>query len=711
LVIAPWSDKFDAAAIVGTKEAFLKLFATFDSAFARFEVRQASHASLGAMGGWLSADWQHQCSKAITVNEPNQNRLQPIREAMPTVAAFQSFRGRARRLSEGALAAFSLFRTKEVLLAAIPASSLDEEFRRVLSREARLGWKRAMEQAEPDLQVERSEIESKVSSLAVFDNELRALNAQLLKHDFDVANIRRASEWEDVTRLTGQRARRLREFIEMGSSLGLLRLRPIWLMNPDVASRVLPLTSGFFDTVIYDEASQMPVEHALPTLFRGRISIVSGDEKQMPPTTFFTSKVESDEAESFDAEEPDQEASEEERDAFDETWNRREIKDCPDLLQLARTSLPNSSLQIHYRSAYRELIGFSNACFYGNDLSVPVRHPLSTVRSVKPIEVIRTDSVYQDQTNPGEAARVVEVLAELWQRPYRDRHSVGVVTFNRKQADLIEEHLATRAEHDPMFREAYRQESERVEGGEDMGVFVKNVENVQGDERDIIVFSSTFGRNSQGTFRRAFGVLGQKGGERRLNVAVTRARKKIVMITSMPVADISDVLTTHRPPSTPRDFLQGYMEYARSLSAGEFDTSHSLLDRMTVRRDGRTSALRGKVDDGFGMSVANFVNALGWQLTSSTVDDAFGLDFAIEDPSTGLFAIGIECDAPRHALLANARAREVWRPGVLRRSVPQIHRVSSHAWYHEPEPERERLRAAIASAMVSSGAEKPLEAA
>jgi primosomal replication protein N'' len=711
LAAAPWSDKTDAAAAAGTKEAFLKLFATFDSAFARFEVRQASHASLASLGSWLSAEWQQRCSKAIAANEPNQSRLQPIRDALPTVAPFQSFRGRARRLSQGALAAFSLFRSKETQLAAIPLSGLDQEFRRVLAREARLGWKRAMEQAEPDLQLERSEIESKVASLAGLDKEMRGLNAQLLRNDFDVANIRRTPEWEDITRLTGARARRLREFVELGAGLGLMKLRPIWLMNPDVASRVLPLNASFFDSVIYDEASQMPVEHALPTLFRGRISIVSGDEKQMPPTAFFASKIESDEAESFDGEEPDQEASEEERDAYDETWNRREIKDCPDLLQLARTNLPNRSLQIHYRSAYRELIGFSNACFYGNALSVPVRHPLATIRAVRPIEVISTNSVYQDQTNPGEAAKVVEVLAEFWQRPYGERPSIGVVTFNRKQADLIEEHLELRAESDPVFREAYRLESERMENGEDMGVFVKNVENVQGDERDVIVFSSTFGRNSQGTFRRAFGVLGQKGGERRLNVAVTRARKKIVMVTSMPVGDISDVLTTHRPPSTPRDFLQGYMEYARSLSAGEFDTSDALLARMTVRRDGRTGSLRGKVDDGFGLSVASYVNSLGRILTSSTEDDAFGLDFAIEDPATGLFAIGIECDAPRHELLTNARAREVWRPSVLGRAVPWIHRVSSHAWYHDPVAERERLRAAIASVMSTDVVEENVGAA
>jgi primosomal replication protein N'' len=291
------------------------------------------------------------------------------------------------------------------------------------------------------------------------------------------------------------------------------------------------------------------------------------------------------------------------------------------------------------------------------------------------------------------------VLAEIWSKPYEARPSVGVVTFNRKQADLIEEHIEARAEVDPQFAEAFRLESERNEGGEDMGVFVKNVENVQGDERDVIIFSSTFGRNSQGTFLRNFGVLGQRGGERRLNVAVTRSRKKVVMVTSMPIGLISDVLTTRRAPSSPRDFLQGYMEYARAVSAGEFDTSRALLSRMAddhARKHG--SGPQGG-QDGFSQVVEAYLRSLSYDVKVSAEEDAFGLDFAIEHPTTGLFAIGIECDAPRHQLLAHARARDVWRAKVLRRAIPVIHRVSSVAWYHDGEREKSRLREAVERAL------------
>ena len=699
LAKAPWPDRVDAVAKSATHSAFLSHFAEYDAAFARHAARTASRQALARLEGWTMPEWFVGCGYAINDNEPNLARIAPIESALPTLAAYQQFRGRAERLSEQELAAFAVLRGKEEQLRLIHPTELEGETRRILNREARLGWKRVMEQASPDLEHDREDLESKVAMLAQLDREMRELNRQLLREDYDLAQIRPLREWEDITRLTGQRARRLREFIDRGASLGLMKLRPVWLMNPDVASRVLPLKAQLFDTVIYDEASQMPVEYALPSLFRAGVCVVSGDEKQMPPTAFFSGRVESDEGQVFDGVEPDEDASEEEQEAFDETWNRREIKDCPDLLQLARGCLPASRLAIHYRSAYRELIGYSNSAFYGNHLHVPVRHPESTVQAVKPIELVEGGGTYHEQTNLDEAERVVDILSDIWRKPRDTWPSVGVVTFNRKQADLIEERLEARAELDEAFREAYRLECERVEDGEDMGVFVKNVENVQGDERDVIVFSSTFGRNRQGSFLRSFGVLGQKGGERRLNVAVTRSRQKVVMVTSMPIDDISDLLSTHRPPATPRDYLQGYMAYARAVSTGQLGLSRSLLQRWTVSRDGGRGHTAERVGDGFTEAVSAYVRSLGFTVSESIENDVFGLDFAVEHPQTGLFAIGIECDAPRHDLLDRARAREVWRPNVLRRAVPMIHRVSSQAWYGSGDAERLRLQQAIEKAL------------
>lgn len=699
LASAPWREKMDKAVLTGTKDAVLKLYAEFDAAFARCEARLDSNKAVQRLENWMAPDWLTACKGAIADNEANSARIQAIETGLPSLAAYQYFRGRVQHLGELAVAVFGKLREKETELDTVPLSALEDQVRRIINREALLGWKHSLEQAVPELTLERNELETKISSLEKFDEEIRNLNRELLKDDYDLQAIRPTREWEDIIRLTGQRARRLREFIELGAKLGLMKLRPVWLMNPDVASRVLPLKAALFDTVIYDEASQMPVEFALPSLFRAKVTVVSGDEKQMPPTNFFTSKLESDEADDFDGDTPSEDASEEERENFDETWNRREIKDCPDLLQLARTCMPNSTLKIHYRSAFRELISYSNAAFYGNDLSVPVRHPDSVVLSTKPIEMMHVNGVYQEQVNPVEAEKVVEILADLWKLNYAQRPSIGIVTFNRKQADLIEEALELRAESDPVFREAYRLESERNEGGEDMGVFVKNVENVQGDERDVIIFSTTFGRNKQGTFVRKFGVLGQKGGERRLNVAVTRSRKKVVMVTSMPIAEISDLLTTRHPPSTPRDFLQGYMEYARAISAGELSSARTLLSRITVLSEKRDSASVKRADDGFYHAVGEFLRSTGQAVKATEEVDAFALDYAIEHPRTGLFALGIECDAPRHSLLEHARAREVWRTQVLNRAIPVIHRVSSQGWYKNPEQERRLLLEAISRVM------------
>ncbi|KAF0865584.1 AAA domain-containing protein [Pseudomonas sp. LD120] len=698
LAQAPRVEQLDAVVLTGQRQSLDSLLAGYDAAFIRHSVRQDSLNALQRLNQWLQPELLEQLHQRVALNQSNQSALNRLREALPSLSAYQAFRTRASQLSPADLALLQMLRDEQTTLDAIPAEQLEAVVRRMLNREARLGWKRQMEQRQPELMLEHGETAAKIASLGQADTQMRSLNRQLLSEGIELSRLGTGKQWEDVTRLTGRRSRRLREFMEMGAGLGLMSLRPVWLMNPDVASRVLPLKPGLFDTVIYDEASQMPVEFALPTLYRGRVTVVSGDEKQMPPTAFFSSRVESDEAELFDGDPPDADADEEQREAFEDTWNRREIKDCPDLLQLARSALPTTTLQIHYRSAYRELIGFSNASFYGNRLSIPVRHPEANILAIKPLELIRVDGVYQQQINPDEAERVVDYLAELWHTPYADRPSVGVVTFNRKQADLIEQRLELRAEQDPVFRAAYSQERERSEDGEDMSVFVKNVENVQGDERDIIVFSSTFGRNSQGSFRRNFGVLGQTGGERRLNVAVTRARRKVVMITSMPIADVSDMLTTQRPPASPRDYLQGYLEYARALSAGEFASGHNLLGRLvTEHQDARVQ--HNAHSDGFTQAVAAFIRTLGWSPVSANEGDAFGLDFAIEHPETGLYALGIECDTPRHGLLSRARSREIWRPSVLRRAIPHLHRVSSQAWYHDPQNERARLQAAIEQAL------------
>jgi hypothetical protein len=698
----PEPDTAFAMARAATGQAVEDLIEGIDQGLARHAARTASLGALRRLDPWMSEEWSEACSVAIHADRSNSVRLAPLEGDLAHIAAFQRFRARVAHLGEEAMAVFTELARVRTQLETLPEDELDPAIRRIMATEARLAWKQRLEANDPLLLLEAAELEAKAASLAAADKEMRSLNRRQLLEGVDLARLRPLREWEDITRLRGVRAKRLREFVDKGADLGLMQLRPVWLVNPDVASRLLPLRKALFETVIFDEASQMPIEYALPTLYRSAAMVVSGDEKQMPPTSFFASRIESDEAEIYDGRESGDEIGEAEREAIEETWNRREIKDCPDLLQLAKTVLPPSTLQIHYRSAYRELIQFSNAAFYANRLSVPARHPADEVRKVRPIEMIRVDGTYEDQTNPEEADAVADELAKLWREAGDKPPTVGVVTFNRKQADLIEEVLENKAEEDPGFRAALTKERDRIEDGEDMGFFVKNVENVQGDERDVIIFSSTFGKNAQGTFRRYFGVLGQQGGERRLNVAVTRARRKVILVTSMPIPLISDFLSTRRQAASPRDFLQAYFEYARLISDGDLDGAEALLTRLTPEQR-RGSSHDTTLGDGLESAVGDEIRALGWEPSSVADEGAFGLDFAIEDPRSGLFGIGIECDAPRHSLLERARAREIWRPAILRRSIPAIHRISSHRWFNEPEKERERLRAAIRAAMGATG--------
>ena len=700
VLACPRLEDAEAALRLGTPVSFVSLRCNFENAFARYAARARSRAALASLESWFSPSWIDEVLDRIQRNKETADRLSGVVATIGSLESYQRFRSRAASLDADVLRVFRVLRSRDRALRAVDGSELDGVVRRTVHREALLAWKSRLETTLPELSFEREEISRKIEVLTALDHEFRTINKELLRYDLDPDRLGSAAAWQAITKLRGPQARRLRELIDEGADLGLMHLRPIWLMNPDVASRVLPLKAGLFDLVVYDEASQMPVEHAVPSLFRSKRILVSGDEKQMPPTNFFAGRIDGDDNEDEGAEFDgfDEGVTEAEREAREESWNRREVKDCPDLLQLARGVLPTTMLQIHYRSQYRELIGYSNAAFYKGELSIPARHPEAEVRRVRPVEVIRVDGAYEGQTNTAEAERVVDWVAAIWAEANQPP-SIGVVTFNRKQADLIQDVIEKRAAANPDFLRCYQRERDRTQNREDMGFFVKNVENVQGDERDVIVFSTTFGRDRQGAFRRNFGVLGQTGGERRLNVAVTRAREKVVLITSMPVSDVSDWLASGRAVNKPRDYLQAYLEYAARISSGDIEATRRLATRLSPHPPRARQHVTYAEQDGFAAAIETYLRDLGHKPVPAAEGDAFGLDFAVEDPRTGLFGIGIECDAPRHDLLQRARAREIWRPGVLRRAIPIVHRVSSHGWYHRPDDERRRLDAALSAAL------------
>ena len=696
LASCPRADYAVAVAAKGEPQAFVQFGLDLLCAADRAEARIASLNALEPLASWFEDTWLGEMRRSVNANERTEEKRRALCDSLNTLAAYQRFRSKAQNMPREGWAALEKLRELEKALQAVPTDQLEGVVRRLIAREARLFWKSAVERERPALLADRENLQDKIAQLGKSLEEMRERNREKLQEGIDLRRVIFDQRWQKLTLLQGPNALGLRDIVERGLELGLMTLRPVWLMNPDVASRALPLKAGLFDIVVFDEASQIPVENALPALFRGKQVIVSGDEKQLPPSAFFSSAVD----DANDADDDltlDGDATEEERAAAEQAWTSNEIKDCPDLLHLARSALLEEyrvMLKVHYRSEWRELIAYSNAAFYDGSLSVPILRPDGRIRKAKPLEVLRVDGLYAKQTNEAEALAIVDRVARIWAEARRNRckpPTLGVVTFNLKQSDLIEDLLYDRRSRGGAFAADYETQSNRIENGADQSFFVKNLENVQGDERDIILFSTTFGKDAQGNFRRYFGVLGQQGGERRLNVAITRARQKMIVATSMPIDKISDCLAQRRKPETPRDFLQLYMHYITLVSDGQLETARSLVEGVTPAKQSRKNGALSP----FASIVGEFLERHGVRTVSIRDDSAFAVDFAVEDKATGRFCIGIECEAPQHPLLKTARARELWRPRSLREAVPVLHRVSMQGWLKDSVAEQDRLLKAI----------------
>jgi len=307
----------------------------------------------------------------------------------------------------------------------------------------------------------------------------------------------------------------------------LLTLVPCWLASPETVSAIFPL-EAVFDLVIFDEASQCFAEKAIPAALRGKQVVIAGDKHQLQPNELY--QIRWDEGEEYD--QPELET---------ESW-----------LDLADMFFPSVMLKGHYRSRYPELIGFSNQNFYESKLRfLPYKKDITGPR--KPIEYIKVDGVWNKQRNELEAEEVVRLVLQYCKE--KPESSLGVVTFNFRQTEWIDELLEARFAEAGMLRPS--------------SLFVKNIENIQGDERDIIFFSVAYAPDSAGKFSMQFGSLNQEGGENRLNVAVTRAREKIVLVTSILPQQLKTENTLHKGPS----LLKAYLEYAWKVASGVNEAS------------------------------------------------------------------------------------------------------------------------------------------
>jgi hypothetical protein len=492
-----------------------------------------------------------------------------------------------------------------------------------------------------------------------------------------------------------ERAKRLREAVELSLPNGLLAMRPCWLVNPATACQLFPLRPELFDLVIFDEASQCPLEQAVPVIYRGRTLVVSGDAKQLPPTSFFSSRLD-------ESEDSDDEGVEAESDSSAMTQQQRLsrragiafLKQAEDLLDAAVGYLPDRHLRVHYRSESPALIQFSNFAFYGGQLEMPPAR-CRAVGARRSIVYHEVGGLYENRRNETEARSVVALIKEIWLGEKQPPPTIGVVTFNMPQRDLIEDIIQEECRADEEFAVRFLEQKSRKDGEQDVGFFVKNLENVQGDERDVMMFSTTFGKNAQNKFVRKFGPVGATGGERRLNVAVTRAKKQVHIFSSLPIEDISPALSATGAPGTaltPAGYLQFYLAYAKAVSAGNSDKASELLAHL-AKQTSAAVEVRDGTDSPFEEEVLQVLQQLGYAVDCQVGEGGFRIDLAVRhpDPERG-YILGIECDGATYHSSRSARTRDVWRHDILTRQGWNIYRIWSTRWWDYREQEVERLQ-------------------
>ncbi|MEX2213649.1 MAG: DUF3320 domain-containing protein [Phycisphaeraceae bacterium] len=450
----------------------------------------------------------------------------------------------------------------------------------------------------------------------------------------------------------------LRKLIQRLPNL-LPRLKPCLLMSPLSVAQYLDAEFPPFDVIVFDEASQIPVWDAVGAIARGRQVIIVGDSKQLPPTTFFMKADNEDDV-------PDEDDFEELESVLDEC---------------TASGLPSMYLLWHYRSRHESLIAFSNYHYYGNRLQT---FPSPQERSAtQGVSLRYIDSAVYDRgntrTNRAEAEAIVsEIVARLIAVSEREdaiaAKSIGVVTFSIPQQALIEDMLdAERRKHpeiDVFFGDTVPEP-----------VFVKNLENVQGDERDIILFSVCYGPDKDGRVSMGFGPLNRPGGERRLNVAITRAREQVILFSPLR----ADQIDLARTQSVAVKHLKGFLDYAERGPG-------AIAEAVTLKK-------RDALDDAFEKAIAAQLIERGWQVETHVGCSSFRIDLAVKDPDhADEYLIGILCDGPFYAAAATARDRDRSRAGVLEHLGWRLHRVWSSDWWLDPQRELGRIEEALGAA-------------
>lgn len=471
-----------------------------------------------------------------------------------------------------------------------------------------------------------------------------ASNAMLAKEEFH----KETNELKRLGKL--QRFRKsLRQMIKSIPNL-FLALKPCLMMSPSTVAQLLEPEVFNFDVVIFDEASQLTTEDCIGSIIRGKKLVVAGDTKQLPPTSFFKTVVE-----------PDEEEQEED----EENNNEYERVDLDSILDECTTSgFPQCMLKWHYRSKHEYLIAFSNKHLYQELYTFPSCIEDSETLGIKFFFHEPTDTTKENKRL--EEAQIVANAVMQHAKKHPDL-SLGVATLNIKQKGLIEAEIEKLREQDPSCEDFFNDNKSEY-------FFVKNLESIQGDERDVIMISVGYFKNQNGTLPMNFGPINKDGGERRLNVLITRARNMVEVFSGIKASDFNMDKTNKRGVQ----LLQWYLDFAER---GEISLKQSI-----------TTGFDNNYDSPFEESVCNALRAKGYSVKTQVGCSGYKIDLAIRDKDNpGHFLLGIECDGAAYHSCATARDRDRLRQEVLESLGWKIYRIWSTDWFKNPQKQLDKL--------------------
>lgn len=488
------------------------------------------------------------------------------------------------------------------------------------------------------------------------------------------------------------RYRSIRDLADGDTGRVVNDLKPIWLMSPLSVSDTLPLDGDLFDVVIFDEASQIPTEDAVPAICRAPQLIVVGDEMQLPPTSFFSAAQNADDMQVTVEEDGEQIAI---------------LLDSDSLLSQASQNLPATLLAWHYRSRFEALIGFSNAAFYdGRLVTIPDRQIAQSASDLVPLSSVEEgsaksggdrlldraisthkieDGVYVNRANEPEARYVARLARELLQR--ETGLSIGIVAFSEAQQSAIEDALESLAEEDSDFASRLDAEYVREDDGQFNGLFVKNLENVQGDERDIIILSICYAPGPNGRMAMNFGPINQRGGEKRLNVIFSRARQHMAVITTIEPEAITN---THNDGARS---LRGFLSYANAQSRGDPERSTEIL--ATLNPDSSDALSGGLAEDSVRDAIAGALVARGHHVDVLVGSAGFKCDVAIRSADGDHYVLGLLLDRGTGSENSDVASRYVFRPAILRAFGWRVLVVPGHQWREDRDGLIERIEAEL----------------